>query len=217
MQHEFTNAVLFSKHGDHQQLALLASRAIITLLASWGGVMHRNPWVNGGFRVFYSNPGHSAFRPEDIAADTGYKIGRFTSEQGIAVVGGRYKLPEIQRWGTRKPDIAALCAGKKPAFVEFDQAGHDNRILFAQALAVAAELTVQGYYGVVRCYSDAIDNREFDNPECCTISIDEDGLLYIRIHWGSEILVGPLLDLCRAELFTEEPGWEDWEKSRKTA
>ena len=215
MRYEFTNAVLFSKHGDQQLLASLGSRAIVILSALWSGAP-RNPWVNGYLRTV-----SAAIRPEEFATYTGYKISRFGGDQCIAIVGERYELPESQRgngrrFGRKRPDVPALCTGKKPVFAMFDQAGYDSGRLFALALAVAAELAASGYCGGINCYSDCIDNNEFENPERCAIDIS-DGLLTIRVHWGDEVLVGPLLDFCRAEKFTEEEGWEEYEKPRKTA
>ena len=209
---DFANAVLFSKSGDQRQLGLLASKAIVTLSASWSGVPRRHPWMNGRFQA-------SMLRPEDIAVETGYSIDR---HQRITVLGDSYELPEKERllggtYGQKKPDILALCVGKRPAFVSFYQAGYDVKGLFTQAMEVAAALVAQGYLGGIHCYSDANGNSEFDNPERCVISFDKGDLLKVRIHWGDEILIGPLLDFCRAENFREELGWEEYERRRKTA
>lgn len=225
----YKNAVLFSKRGNQQELALLGSRAIITLSALWREILsarwredlHRNPWIEGEFVAVRRKVGLSDFRLEEIASDTGYRLSRFKGTQGIEVVGKSYELPreeqyESHKWGMKKPDIAALCAGKKPAFVTFDQAGYDNSRLFAQGMAVAAELVVSGYYGAINCYSGCIDNEMYNNPERCVISNEEE-LLRVRIHWGNEVLVGSLLDLCRAEGFLEEEGWEAYERPSKIA
>lgn len=191
---------------------MLGSRAIITLSSLWSGAQHRNPYINGYFVPWHEKPEKSAFRSGEVAVDTGYRLSRFKGTQGVEVVGKKYVIP-----GTRKePDIAGLCAGKKPAFVSFDDAGYDDRSFFTVSIALAAQLVASGYYGVAWCCSDAIKYMS-ENPERCTVFIGEDGLLTVRICWGEEKMVGPLLDFCRAERFTEEEGWEEYEKPRKTA
>lgn len=216
----FTNAVLFSKRGGQQQLAALGSKAIEILSVLWVAAPNRNPWIDGGFAVFSSKPECSAFSLEEVATDTGYKLSRF---HGISVVGKSYELPrgeqkDGKRWARKTPDMPALCHGKKPFFVSLDQVGYDNRTFFKQGIVLTAELVSSGYYGSIRCYSDCDRYHDmYDNPERCAVSVSEDGLLAIRIHWGDETLVGSLLDFCRAEKFTEEEGLEDYEKPRKTA
>lgn len=204
MRHTHEHAVLFSKQSDNQQqLAFLCSRAIVILAALWRGARRDQPWIDGGFTA--------SFNPEEIAAQTGY---------ALSGIGGRVEV--ISRSENRqektRADLVALCGrNKRPEFVSFDEVGYGSSRFFGEGMALAAELVNAGYYGAIRCYSDSIDNEKFENHERCVISISRDGLLCVRIHWGDEILVGPLLDFCRAEGFAEEDGWEEWEKMHKTA
>lgn len=218
---EYTDAVLFSKSSSNQrELAKLGSKAIIILASLWLETPHRNPYIRGRFVVCESYPIKSVFRPEEIATGTGLEVSRFHGIQGTKIVGEEYKHTDRQgldTWRKKKPDVIGLCGGKRPAFVLFDgEVGYGDRELFDQSMALAAKLVSSGYYGSVSCCSDAIKYVN-ENPERCRISISEYGLLSVRIHWGDEVLVGPLLDFCRAEKFTEEEGWEEYEKPRKTA
>ena len=204
MRHIHEHAVLFSKQsGNHQQLALLCSRAIVILAALWQGARRRNPWIDGGFTA--------SFKPEEIATKTGYTL---------SGIGGRVEVvsrSENQQEKVRA-DLVALCGrSKRPAFVSFDEVGYGSSQFFGEGMALATELVSSGYCGALRCYSDCIDNEKFENPERCVISISKDGLLSVRIHWGEENLIGSLLDFCRAEGFTEEDGREEWERMHKTA
>jgi hypothetical protein len=205
MRHKFSNAVLFSKHpGDKRQLRSLCSRVITILSVLWSDCApRRRPWIDGGFAA--------SFRQEEIATDTGYKL---------SGIGGRVEVigRDNDRRERVRPNLVAICGERKwPAFVYFDEVGYDDRLFFREGMDLAVELVNAGYEGAIRCYSDCIDNEKYENPERCVISISEDGFLSIRIHWGDEILIGPLLDFCRAEGFTEEDGREEWEKGRKTA
>lgn len=205
MRHTFAHAVLFSKRSDNQQqLALLCSRAIVILGALWRGARRGHPWIDGEFTA--------PFKPEEIATETGYNLSGIRGEAQVV------NRNEDRREIKARPDLVALCGrNKRPAFVSFDEVGYGNSQFFGEGMALAAELVGAGYYGAVRCYSDCIDNKKFENPERCVVSISEDGRLIVRIHWGDETLIGPLLDFCRAEGFTEEDGREEWEQMHKTA
>ena len=204
MRHTHQHAVLFSKQSDNQrQLADLCSRAIIILAALWRGARRGQPWIDGGFSA--------SSKPEEIATKTGYVL---SGIRGDAQVVSRSE----NRQEKTRPDLVALCGrSKKPAFVSFDEVGYGNPQFFGEGMALAAELVSSGYYGTIRCYSDCIGNEKFENHERCVIFISENGLLSVRIHWGDEALIGPLLDFCRAEEFNEEEGWEEWERMHKTA
>lgn len=218
---EYSDAVLFSKSSiDQREIANLGSKAIIILASLWSGSPRRNPFINGHFVVCESNPVKSAFRPEEIAAGTGFEVSRFHGIQGVRIIGEEYKHTDKQglvTWRRKKPDITGICGGKRPSFVIFrDEVGYDDRELFDQSMAIAAELASFGYYGSISCRSGAVKYVN-ENPERCRISISEYGLLSVAVRWGDEALVGSLLDFCRAEKFTEMEGWEDYEKPRKTA
>lgn len=204
MRHIFEHAVLFSRRSDdHQQLAILGSRAIVILAALWRGARQGNPWIDGGFTA--------SFKPEEIATKTGYVLSGISGR--VEIVGRSENREEKVR-----ADLVALCGrNKRPAFVLFDEVGYGNSQFFGEGMALAAELVSSGYYGAIRCYSNCIGNEKYENPERCVIGLDEDRLVSIRIHWGDELLIGPLLDFCRAEGFTETEGWEEWEKMHKTA
>ena len=203
MLHTFEHAVLFSKRSDNQQqFALLCSKVIVILAALWRGARQRDPWIDGEFTA--------SFRLEEVATKTGYNL---SGIHGEAKVTSRSE----NRQEKVRADIVALCGrNKRPAFVSFDEVGYGNPQFFDEGMALAAELVSYGYYGEIHCYSDCIGNEKYDNPERCAISISGDGRLGIRIRWGDEILIGGLLDFCRAEGFTEEDGREEWEKMHKT-
>jgi len=208
-----TNAVLFSKRFNQQETRSLAQKLILLLCALWQDAPHRNPWIEGGFAVFYNKPECSAFSPEEVATDTGYELSRFT---GTQVVGRTYRLAD-NSLATKVPDLSALAQGKKASFVAFREAGYSDRRFFGNGMTLAATLAALGYYGGIRCYSDCIKNEQYNNPERCSLTISEEGLLTVQIRWGEETLVGPLFDLCRAEGFLEADDRDQWEKPRKTA
>lgn len=205
MRHTHEHAVLFSKQSDNQQqLVILCSKAITTLSALWGkAIPHRRPWFDGGLMA--------PFKPEEIATATGYKL---------SGIGGRVEVvsrSDNQQEKSR-PNLVAICGERKwPAFVHFEEVGYDDPTFFGEGLSLATKLVISSYEGSLFCNSDCIDNKKFENHERCVISISKDGLLCVRIHWGDETLVGPLLDFCRAEGFVEEDGREEWEGKYKTA
>ena len=203
MRHTHEHAVLFSKSNNQQELALLGSRAIVILATLWRRARRDQPWIDGGLTA--------SFKPEEIATKTGYTL---------SGIGGRVEVvsrSENQQEKVRA-DLVALCGrSKRPAFVSFDEVGYGNQQFFGEGMALAAELVNSGYHGAIRCYSDCIGNKKFENHERCVIAINKNGLLSVRIHWGDEALIGPLLDFCRAEEFNEEEGWEEWERMHKTA
>ena len=203
MRHTHEHAVLFSKSNNQQELALLGSRAIVILATLWRRARRDQPWIDGRLTA--------SFKPEEIATKTGYTL---------SGIGGRVEVvsrSENQQEKVRA-DLVALCGrSKRPAFVSFDEVGYGNQQFFGEGMALAAELVNSGYHGAIRCYSDCIGNEKFENHERCVIAINKDGLLSVRIHWGDEALIGPLLDFCRAEGFNEEEGWEEWERMHKTA
>lgn len=209
MRHTHEHAVLFSMHSDdEQQLRLLCSKAITILSSLWGDRWtrinaYRRPWIDGGF--------NSPVGAGDIATATGYKL------SGTA---GRIEVisQEVTDQQEKiRPDIVAICGKRKwPAFIYFDEVGYDDARLFGEGMALAVELVNVGYHGAIRCYSDCIDNNKYENHERCVIAIGKDGLS-VRVHWGDEVFVGPLLDFCRAEGFVEEDGWMEWERKYKTA
>lgn len=206
MRHSCEHAVLFSKQlSNHRQLELLCSRAIVTLATLWQGARRGQPWIDGELIA--------SFNPEETATRTGYKLSGIGNR--VEVVSRSENRQEQEKV---RADLVALCGrSKKPAFVSFDEVGYGNPQFFGEGMALAAELVNSDYYGAIHCYSDCVYNEKFENHERCTIAISKDGLLSIRIYWGDETLIGPLLDFCRAEGFLEGDGWREWEKDKKTA
>ncbi|HLC38704.1 MAG TPA: hypothetical protein VJJ80_01045 [Patescibacteria group bacterium] len=136
-----------------------------------------------------------------VVVGTGLQIARFNHTDSPIIEGGY----DADTQNYKPANYYAIAVDRMwPDFVSFSQVGHDFGMKFEEAIKIAQGFVGLEYSGRFTFYSDACDNKEFDNPERCEINMGEWRYHLLTGGFGQDIIVTS--PAVRLEYFEQNGG-----------